>query len=155
MACKGPGDGDFAVVRDQGPPHLYRVAPISAREFPQADRVVPFLDDQAIVLRKFIQVLRRSELRKVGGRRTKDPVIAGEASGNVMRRNHVADADVEVDLVLSQIEKVVEHVQADLDRRVLARELRKAFPVLTAVDSRTNPASTAGTAQHDLDLVSG
>ena len=27
--------------------------------------------------------------------------------------------------------------------------------VLTAVDSRTNPASTAGTAQHDLDLVSG
>lgn len=29
------------------------------------------------------------------------------------------------------------------------------YPVLTAVDSRTNPASTAGTAQHDLDLVSG
>ena len=29
------------------------------------------------------------------------------------------------------------------------------FTVLTAVDSRTNPASTAGTAQHDLDLVSG
>ena len=28
-------------------------------------------------------------------------------------------------------------------------------PLLTAVDSRTNPASTAGTAQHDLDLVSG
>ena len=27
--------------------------------------------------------------------------------------------------------------------------------MLTAVDSRTNPASTAGTAQHDLDLVSG
>ena len=27
--------------------------------------------------------------------------------------------------------------------------------LLTAVDSRTNPASTAGTAQHDLDLVSG
>ena len=27
--------------------------------------------------------------------------------------------------------------------------------VLTAVDSRTNPASTAGTAQHDLDLVNG
>ena len=29
------------------------------------------------------------------------------------------------------------------------------LPMLTAVDSRTNPASTAGTAQHDLDLVSG
>lgn len=29
------------------------------------------------------------------------------------------------------------------------------YTVLTAVDSRTNPASTAGTAQHDLDLVSG
>lgn len=29
------------------------------------------------------------------------------------------------------------------------------LPLLTAVDSRTNPASTAGTAQHDLDLVSG
>ena len=29
-----------------------------------------------------------------------------------------------------------------------------AIMVLTAVDSRTNPASTAGTAQHDLDLVS-
>ena len=27
--------------------------------------------------------------------------------------------------------------------------------LLTAVDSRTNPASTVGTAQHDLDLVSG
>lgn len=34
----------------------------------------------------------------------------------------------------------------------LVDDLRK---LLTAVDSRTNPASTAGTAQHDLDLVSG
>jgi len=31
----------------------------------------------------------------------------------------------------------------------------KKRALLTAVDSRTNPASTAGTAQHDLDLVSG
>ena len=31
----------------------------------------------------------------------------------------------------------------------------KRAEVLTAVDSRTNPASTAGTAQHDLDLVNG
>ena len=34
-------------------------------------------------------------------------------------------------------------------------ELLQGREVLTAVDSRTNPASTAGTAQHDLDLVSG
>lgn len=44
----------------------------------------------------------------------------------------------------------------------IARHLRVEAPhvacpvaLLTAVDSRTNPASTAGTAQHDLDLVSG
>ena len=33
--------------------------------------------------------------------------------------------------------------------------IRAQLRMLTAVDSRTNPASTAGTAQHDLDLVSG
>ena len=38
----------------------------------------------------------------------------------------------------------------------IARTLRDEHRrLLTAVDSRTNPASTAGTAQHDLDLVSG
>ena len=37
----------------------------------------------------------------------------------------------------------------------LAEALGVEPSVLTAVDSRTNPASTAGTAQHDLDLVSG
>jgi len=39
----------------------------------------------------------------------------------------------------------------ELERRGGQRTQR----LLTAVDSRTNPASTAGTAQHDLDLVSG
>lgn len=36
-----------------------------------------------------------------------------------------------------------------------ARQTLARYLLLTAVDSRTNPASTAGTAQHDLDLVSG
>lgn len=37
----------------------------------------------------------------------------------------------------------------------LLSKFDKLSKMLTAVDSRTNPASTAGTAQHDLDLVSG
>ena len=40
-------------------------------------------------------------------------------------------------------------------RRREQRGGRCRAQLLTAVDSRTNPASTAGTAQHDLDLVSG
>ena len=48
----------------------------------------------------------------------------------------------------------------DIERLVVGEGERIALvghngAVLTAVDSRTNPASTAGTAQHDLDLVSG
>ena len=45
----------------------------------------------------------------------------------------------------------------DGKRLILATRLIAAVrrAMLTAVDSRTNPASTAGTAQHDLDLVSG
>jgi len=39
--------------------------------------------------------------------------------------------------------------------RPKGRQVKKVDALLTAVDSRTNPASTAGTAQHDLDLVSG
>ena len=45
--------------------------------------------------------------------------------------------------------KVIEHLGGSAWRRLGVDHL------LTAVDSRTNPASTAGTAQHDLDLVSG
>ena len=42
-----------------------------------------------------------------------------------------------------------------IDRKDSSVKSRQHVMVLTAVDSRTNPASTAGTAQHDLDLVSG
>ena len=49
---------------------------------------------------------------------------------------------------------VVETAEANLSRGM--RQMNGVYTqVLTAVDSRTNPASTAGTAQHDLDLVSG
>lgn len=43
---------------------------------------------------------------------------------------------------------------ARLEARI-STDLHSMLKLLTAVDSRTNPASTAGTAQHDLDLVSG
>jgi len=45
--------------------------------------------------------------------------------------------------------------QAVIEHLMAGRSAAAVFPMLTAVDSRTNPASTAGTAQHDLDLVSG
>ena len=55
--------------------------------------------------------------------------------------------------------KDVRDVAKDLRERLKKDENGRpyvdAFLLLTAVDSRTNPASTAGTAQHDLDLVSG
>ena len=57
---------------------------------------------------------------------------------------------------------LVELVEGDLSRvagrfksSAAAAVNRELGTLLTAVDSRTNPASTAGTAQHDLDLVSG
>ena len=47
------------------------------------------------------------------------------------------------------------NLAAVLMRSGRAAEALPFFRLLTAVDSRTNPASTAGTAQHDLDLVNG
>ena len=58
---------------------------------------------------------------------------------------HMADALRTVDEVAQRLR------QSALGVQQVGRQHR----LLTAVDSRTNPASTAGTAQHDLDLVSG
>jgi hypothetical protein len=59
---------------------------------------------------------------------------------------------IESNLVYEHREKCVKFA---LPQPSLAVAPRWHPLVLTAVDSRTNPASTAGTAQHDLDLVSG
>lgn len=72
-----------------------------------------------------------------------DQVIAGEEIVITRRGRPVARI-------------IAEPVQPAADAAAIAAELRAfVLALLTAVDSRTNPASTAGTAQHDLDLVSG
>lgn len=77
-----------------------------------------------------------------------------EAQGRTSRKRAEAIAQI-LDVKLAELEGIVPPdtwSYANRIRDLLAEQLRQ---VLTAVDSRTNPASTAGTAQHDLDLVSG
>ena len=103
--------------------------------------------DVASELCKRLGVDQKEDSRTVSYRRI-------EAQGRTSRKRAEAIAQI-LDVKLAELEGIVPPdpwSYANRIRDLLAEQLRQ---VLTAVDSRTNPASTAGTAQHDLDLVSG
>jgi hypothetical protein len=104
--------------------------------------MVALLDHQALVARQILQRARRPMLRQIFGRRAQDAVIDHQPPGDQLRRDLVADPHIEVEPFGHRIDQPVEHLEADLQCRIRARQ-----PGNRRCDDLTAEAKTAAHAK--------
>ena len=87
---------NFTMVGRQRPGHFDGVLALFAMQLPDAERMIPLFNHQARQSRQIAQLFRRRMAGEELRRRAEYAVIARQLAGNQIRRDIVAEANIEI-----------------------------------------------------------